>query len=66
MPLFMDVHTIEDGVSADDVAGERRAHFVPLAGLDPLSREKELPLLRDHGHAGIQPRPRPKGSPGWL
>lgn len=25
MPLFMDVHTIEGGVSADDVAGAHRA-----------------------------------------
>ena len=39
-----------------EVAGERRAHLLPLAGLDPLAVHEELPLRDRRRHAAIEPR----------
>ena len=51
------------------LAGVRRIHVLPVAGLDPLTVEEELPLLNRHSHRRpIQPlrcgawRPRFSGS----
>src|SRR4029079_7638534 len=38
------------------LAGIRRIHVLPVAGLDPLTVEEELPLLNRHSHrTSIQP-----------
>jgi hypothetical protein len=63
MPLFMDVHNIEGGVSAADVAGAHKAD------LEAQGAHSELPAAGStNGPAGSsawssRPTPRPHGPP---